>query len=316
MEILACEAFIRRAAQINGPFMLKGSFVGRYYFPSIDQRLPMDMDWVYLGRLASAEEAEQIFNAWALAVTELQLDDGVIFTSFSENAFWRCVDYAMSDDFPTTNTDITCTVDGRRVDLCFDISFNLDMPLAPAPLRFQPTRGDAFIAPKTAPLALQVAWKLHQTVIRPRIKDFYDLAHFFKHPDFDGITRQQALQVFADECRADETSPAPLYHFTHGDWEHLFSKGAGEYEFLHWMKENIQIWMKFLERTQMIARYPQYVKDSAALAIELYKAIAIKSPMEPHTLSYHSFKVFKYFILDACCTAKLTILSKADLLSL
>jgi hypothetical protein len=39
-------------------------------------------------------------------VTELDLDDGVMFRSFRENAFWRYIDYAMADDFPTVNTDI------------------------------------------------------------------------------------------------------------------------------------------------------------------------------------------------------------------
>lgn len=316
MKILAYEAFIRRAAQVDAPFMLKGSFVGRHYFPSIDQRLPVDMDWLCLDRLEWAEAAEQLFSDWAQSVTSLQLDDGVIFTGFSENALWRNIDYAMFQDFPTMNTDITCAVDGCHVDFSFDISFNLPIPLAPAPLMFQPTRGDAFIVPKTAPLALQAAWKMHQTVVRPRIKDFYDLAHFFNHPDFDAAARRQALQAFAEECRVDETCPAPLYQFAHGEWDYLFPETAGEHEFLRWMKTDIKTWMKFLERAQDSGDDPQPIRENIELALKTCEEILSGGFLNDPAQNRPSFVVFKYFVLDACREAALTDLSEADLLAL
>jgi len=298
-HMLACEAFIRRAAQIGGPFMLKGSYVGRHYFPSIDQRLPGDLDWVYLEHLDDVDEAHRIFGEWALAVTGLQLEDGVSFISFSENAFWRNVDYAMADDFPTTSTDVSCWVGGRRVDFSFDLSFNLDLPMEPVPLTFLPTKGESFPVPKTAPLALQVAWKLHQTVVRPRMKDFYDLAHFFIHPAFDATARTEALQAFVDECHADGVSPAGLYHFTHGNWEMLFQPDGlfriGERKakaaFMRWTKENLYEWNNELP----VARSSQ--RDSS-------------------TSSLVEFENFKSFVLDACKEAGVAQFSQKELLAL
>ena len=61
------------------------------------------------------------------AVTTAYAYDGVTFTPFFQNPFWRDVDYAMSEDFPTTNTDLTCTINGQRVELSVDVSFNLDL---------------------------------------------------------------------------------------------------------------------------------------------------------------------------------------------
>lgn len=293
VELVACEAFIRRAVQIDENFLLKGSHVGRRYFPSPDLRLPRDLDWVYLRTIASNDEANRIFSCWAQAATELQLDDGVVFTSFSENAFWRDIEYAMSDDFPTTNTDIVCVVGGRSVELNVDISFNLPLPQEPVALTFHPSQGAAFSVPKTVPLALQVAWKLHQTIVRPRIKDFYDLAYFLIHPSFDPNARQDALKAFADECRADEIRPTPLLDFVHDRWELLPwpLKGGGERDFANWQVDNKQIWDKF---------------QAPALG---ESAFSSRSPQD-------DFYAFKSFVLASCRKAGLADLAERDLLRL
>lgn len=294
--LLACEAFIRRAAHVGGPFMLKGSHAGRYYFPDTGQRLPGDLDWVYLGHLNDVDEAHKIFGEWALAVTSLQLDDGVSFTSFSENAFWRHVDYAMADDFPTTSTDVSCRVGSRRVDFSFDLSFNLDLPLEPVPLKFVPLRGESFTVPKTPPLALQVAWKLHQTVVRPRIKDFYDLAHFLIHPAFDAAAREDALQAFVDECHADKVNPALLCEFTRGNWDALFpvmryTKSGARPEFECWIKGNLQAWNNELPAAK-------------------------SSAWDSSRSSFVVFESFKNTVLEACRQAELTNLRAEDLLAM
>lgn len=116
VAMLAYEAFLRRASRVNLPFMLKGSYVTRQYFMNPEERIPNDLDWVYLHPIAHIEEARSIFDDWVIKVTEMYERDGVQFQSFKENAFWRMLDYAMADDFPTINTDLKCWVDREEFD--------------------------------------------------------------------------------------------------------------------------------------------------------------------------------------------------------
>lgn len=157
-NFLANEAFIRRAAAVAGPFMLKGSFVTRQYFDDPSQRIPNDLDWTYLGKLSGVEQARAVFNDWVIQVTELPMDDGISFRSFRENAFWRMIDYAMDDDFPTVNTDLEYQIaGGEPQQLSLDISFNLPMAVPSVPLWYQPAQGAPFTVSHTTPLSLQVA---------------------------------------------------------------------------------------------------------------------------------------------------------------
>src|SRR4028118_2026916 len=89
IAMLAYEAFLRRASEVDLPFMLKGSYVTRQYFADPTERIPNDLDWVYLHPLSDAEEARKVFDHWVTQVTETYERDGVQFQSFRENAFWR-----------------------------------------------------------------------------------------------------------------------------------------------------------------------------------------------------------------------------------
>ena len=155
---LAYEAFIRRAAELDQPFMLKGSYVTRQYFEHPADRIPGDLDWVYLEPIADVATARALFDEWVTQITELSLPDGVVFRSFRENAFWRSIDYAMGDDFPTVSTDVECWIDGEHFEgLWIDISFNLPIDLPSELLEYRPLQGDTFLIAHTTPLALQVA---------------------------------------------------------------------------------------------------------------------------------------------------------------
>jgi hypothetical protein len=219
---IAEEAFIRRAAQFDGPFMLKGSFVGRTYFADPNERSPADMDWAYLGRIENKDQLHAIFGDWVEAVTTLQLDDGAYFRPFSRNAFWRNVDYGIADDdFPTTSTDLTCVIDGQVAGFTFDVSYNLDISEPPVPKQLLPLRGAPFTVAKTVPLPLQVAWKLHQTMFRPRLKDIVDLVEFLRHPSFDDAARSLSIQLLVDECHINNAPIERLVDFTQGRLEDL-----------------------------------------------------------------------------------------------
>ncbi|MFC5537338.1 nucleotidyl transferase AbiEii/AbiGii toxin family protein [Rhodocytophaga aerolata] len=225
MPMLAYEAFLRRASQVNLPFMLKGSYVTRQYFVNPIERIPNDLDWVYLHSIADIEKARSLFDSWVIQVTETYERDGVEFQSFKENAFWRMLDYAMADDFPTINTDLKCWVDGEEFDwFGLDISFNLDVEVPPIPLLYTPLRGEPFTIPYTVPLSLQVAWKLHQTLVRPRFKDIFDLVHLLKHPSFDESAFEQTLKALIKECKADKVNIYSLQWLIDGKLQPLFKE--------------------------------------------------------------------------------------------
>ncbi|GAB5527332.1 MAG: hypothetical protein Roseis2KO_52040 [Roseivirga sp.] len=224
MAMLAYESFIRRASEINMPFMLKGSYVTRQYFPEGVPRIPADLDWVYMHHIDEPNTANNIFSQWITLVTEHTTDDSVQFRSFSENAFWRMMDYAMADDFPTVNTDIRCWVNGVQFDFDLDISFNLEVNGAATSLEYRPLKGSSFLVPYTAPLHLQVAWKIHQTLVRPRMKDLFDLMYLVQHKDFDREILLQSFDALLKECLADEVNLSQLEDFLNYRLDKLFEK--------------------------------------------------------------------------------------------
>lgn len=208
-DVVAFEAFLKRAVLYDLPFMLKGSLITRQYMPSTEMRDVDDIDWVYMNKI-TVDEANKIFTDWMIKVTETKLDDGVKFRSFSENAFWRGIDYAMADDFPTVNTDLMYFI-GNDCDDCFsdelcllDVSFNLDIDVKPVPLLYTPIFGEPFTIPYTTPLSLQIAWKLHQTIVRPRFKDLYDLSYLLQHSSYDDKMLEETLQALVNECDRDK----------------------------------------------------------------------------------------------------------------
>lgn len=224
LKMLAYEAFLRRASEINMPFMLKGSYVTRQYFANSTERLPGDVDWVYMEKLQDPADAEKVFDNWVTAVTEQKIFDGVNFRSFKENRFWRMIDYAMAEDFPTVNTDLLCWVGEQEVNpLLLDISFNLNIEAEPIPLLYKPLQGKPFTIPFTVPLCLQVSWKLHQTLTRPRFKDIFDLIHLLKHPDFNLDTMRLSLQALINECSADNVDMRKLTYLFTGNLTNLFA---------------------------------------------------------------------------------------------
>ncbi|MDB5283370.1 MAG: hypothetical protein JWO06_2445 [Bacteroidota bacterium] len=204
-SLLAFEGFLRRAAEHDFPFMLKGSLLTRQYLPEPKVRYANDLDWVYMPMVDDAPTAQEAFSKWTRLVTETDLADGIKYRSFKENDFWRMMDYAMADDFPTVNTDLLCYINGEEYDeVRMDISFNLQLEVKPVPLMYKPLIGPPFLIKYTCPLSLQVAWKLHQTLIRPRYKDIYDLLFLLDHPEFNEATRNECLQALVNECARDK----------------------------------------------------------------------------------------------------------------
>lgn len=197
LNMLVAEAFMRRAAMVNGPFALKGSLVLRQYLPDPDERIPGDMDWIGMGELD-----ETALNRWTEEVTAVRLDDGVEFRRFSENGFWRLMDYAMDEDFPTVNTDLLARVNGETHELRgMDVTYGLKLDPPPLPLSYRGMDGTVFEMPATCSLELQVAWKLHQSLVRPRFKDLVDLLWLLKA---NRLEVEKTTAALRDECDKDK----------------------------------------------------------------------------------------------------------------
>lgn len=206
-RLMAVDGFIRRAAQLPHPFALKGSALTRQYLPDPARRLPADLDFVLLPHQEFPQMAEEKLTHWAAAVTALDLGyDGIDFVPFGKNRFsakgsdWFGVDYAMGDDFPTVCTRLCCRIGGRETEITLDITLNLDIP-RPHPLAYA-TPFDRFTVPLTVPLPQQIAWKLHQTIVRPRFKDLYDLGWLARAAG-SLKTVHETLSALAGECRRD-----------------------------------------------------------------------------------------------------------------
>ncbi|WP_046225299.1 nucleotidyl transferase AbiEii/AbiGii toxin family protein [Paenibacillus dauci] len=236
-QLLAIEGLLRRAALVDMPFILKGSLLTRQYLSNRDIRNVEDIDFLYGGKIEQPEQARQIFTDWMIQVTELDLRDGVTFRSFRKNAFWRSIDYAMADDFPTVNTDIAYSLTGELAEnewydeIPLDVSFNLEMVVQPVPLEYYPLQGDSFHLSSTVPLGIQVAWKLHQTIVRARFKDLYDLQYLLSHPSYDEQALQLTMHTLVEECRLDASiTRADMYKVLVEDLHYLYPQVSNSYD--------------------------------------------------------------------------------------
>ena len=212
------EAFMKRASELDMPFMVKGSIITRQYFPNPEMRKVADLDYVYLNYIDNDEHSGTIFSDWVTKVTESEINDNTKFRSFKENDFWRRIDYAMHDDFPTVDTDLKCWVNGQVNDrLSLDISYNLEIDFPPVTIKYKPRIGEPFLLKSTCPLPIQVAWKLHQLITRPRVKDVFDLIHLLNHLDFNENVLSQTLLVLMKECSRDDINLNRLLWYINGE---------------------------------------------------------------------------------------------------
>lgn len=217
LNMLAFEGFLRRTTNLEQPFILKGSLLTRQCISDKNLRMARDLDFLYGTWIDNENEASEIFSEWVTKVTEEVIDDGIHFRSFQENDFWRGIDYAMDDDFPTTNTDLYCKVKGQVIEaLGLDITWNLPLDEEPEPLIYHPIEGEPFIIPYTVPVPVQISWKLHQSVVRPRAKDFIDIIMLLEDNNLDDGALQRVAFHYVNECKKDKIDPKRLDAYTNG----------------------------------------------------------------------------------------------------
>lgn len=218
LDLLSFEAFLRRAATLDMPFMLKGSLLSRQYYKNKNDRAVEDMDFLYFGESRDDEDfMSSQLSDWAQAVTCVELEDGVAFNAFNRNRFWRMMEYAMHDDFPTVNTDLWCKVRGTiNPEVGLDVSWGLPLNVKPVAIEYQPLEGKPFELKYTTPLSLQISWKLHQCVVRPRLKDMIDICDLLTdvRPSKEIIV--EAIQEYVFECKKDRIDPNNILSYVDG----------------------------------------------------------------------------------------------------
>ena len=269
-ELIIAEAIVRRAVMLQEPFMLKGSLITRQYFSNPSERDIADLDWVYLGKIQDAESADHIFSNWMTKITLMDIGDDIHFTDFRKNQFWRRIDYAMSDDFPTVNTDIAYQLaDLFNEELSLDISFHLEMPVAPVPLLYHPLYGEPFVIPYTPPLSLQIAWKLHQTIVRPRFKDLKDLYSLLQHDEFTECAFNETLLALSHEWRRDHyIYPERVKNLMKGEFQWLYNEIKNDYLWKHQKNNCIQAFQEFTESFSAVLKQAGFCEHTFR---ELYK---------------------------------------------
>lgn len=224
--LLAAEGFLRRAAQSSEKFILKGSLLTRQYLKNKNRRMARDLDFVYGEPIATSQDATKIFENWVNQILATDLNDGVSLERSKTEAvdeYWEGIDYAMHEDFPTVN-GYTYFVykDSTKEYLSFDISWNLPLEEELVELKYVPLEGEPFIVPYSVPLVLQISWKLHQTIIRPRAKDIFDIIMLLEDNELTDKEIDKVVYHFIAECRKDQKSPERLFHFLNGDIVNLF----------------------------------------------------------------------------------------------
>ena len=217
LKLLAYEGFLRRVSLTDENFIIKGSIITRQYLKNRNCRVVNDIDFVYGTPIDDQYEASGKFSQWVTKVTETEVDDDIEFRSFSENDFWRDIDYAMDDDFPTTNTDLYCTLKDNTLDaLPLDITWNLPIEEAPIELIYHPIEGRPFILKHTVPLTLQISWKLHQSIVRPRAKDLMDIILLLENNKLTDHEVEWIGYHLKKECEKDNLEPQRLLHYIMG----------------------------------------------------------------------------------------------------
>lgn len=229
LNLLAFEGYLRRATESKERFLLKGSLLTRQYLNDINVRDALDLDFIYGEFIDNDVDARSIFTNWVTQVTEAYSNDNIEYNSFKENEFWRRIDYAMNDDFPTTNTDLSCKIDDVEIPVIgLDISWNLPLEQTPVPLDYKPQVGENFTIPFTVPLPTQIAWKLHQSIVRPRAKDLIDIILLFQANQLGENQLQIISEVYINECVKDKINPLRLIHYSNGEVFEFLSKNKSK----------------------------------------------------------------------------------------
>ena len=107
------------------------------------------------------------------------------------------VNYASDGDFTTIGIEIFSNK------ITFEIDIAIDMPITfnPETILYETLDKKSVTLKNTTPLLYQTAWKMHQMISRPRVKDMNDIIRFLPHLDLqDKEIFHKFLNEIINEC--------------------------------------------------------------------------------------------------------------------
>lgn len=219
-KIRVFEEVLKIVAKYKFPFLLKGSFLNSIYYEDPIQRLAKteDLDFVYLNKIENPLGVKNNFRIFFKPYMETILKEldklklefrGVpLKVELDENGKYSgmgdLVDYEMEDDFLTIGFEMASVINlEKNIWKNYDIEFTINLPLffEPSSIIYHPINGSEFIIPYATPPEVQVAWKLHQCLVRIRAKDLVDLIYMLYGIDFTKEDSYELmLKTVVNEC--------------------------------------------------------------------------------------------------------------------
>ena len=102
------------------------------------------------------------------------------------------VNYASDGDFTTIGIEI----DSDKIVCEIDIAIDMPVAFEPETIVYKTLDNKNVVLKNTSPLLYQTAWKMHQMIARPRLKDMDDIIRFLPHLDFQN---EENFNMFFNE---------------------------------------------------------------------------------------------------------------------
>lgn len=212
------------------PFIVKGSFLTKQYHKDPQARLLNggDIDLIYYGSactiqkpdvfdydsyhqfirkietLLKHELTDIFYKLEEIMTRKLELTERPEFIlEFEELGYDRVfkesndiciflVNYAADGDFTTVGLEIC----DRKLYVEIDIAIDMPIHFQPETISYKTMTGKKVTLKNTTPLIYQTAWKVHQILVRPRLKDLDDVIRFLPYIDFED---RHNFELFFDE---------------------------------------------------------------------------------------------------------------------
>lgn len=111
---------------------------------------------------------------------------------FKDELNFYLVNYALDGDFTT----VGLCIDDFGYEIEIDIAVDMPISFEPERILYKKLDGSEEYFEKTTPLLYQMAWKMHQMICRPRIKDMDDIMRFIPSVD---LNNEENFKLFFDE---------------------------------------------------------------------------------------------------------------------
>lgn len=224
VRIYIYEDILQIVSNLNLELQVKGSFLHSKYFNDPKKRLTMadDLDFVYigkdLGKFNDLNKALDTIRGISKSICKKIIKElqnklvevcDVVLYDIDEFYIYN-VDYEMEEDFFSiginfghikTEEYIMAGYEFSDLDLDLEITFGLKQYVSTCEALYQKFNKEEFIIPYATKPEVQVAWKLHQCLVRTRVKDLMDLGYLIKNINFkDQEILENMAKTVVGEC--------------------------------------------------------------------------------------------------------------------